>query len=99
MGFVVLASKMFKADVRVLLRRREAGVPEQFLNAPEVGTPFQQVRREAVPERMRRDPPAGRKMKAETLNQTLDVACVQPDSVVAHEQGPFLLRFIFSTST
>ena len=40
-------------DVRVDLRRRDAGVTEHFLHLPQVGPAGQQVRRKAVPQRVR----------------------------------------------
>ena len=41
--------------VRVDLRRRDRGVPEELLHHSHVGTALQQVRREGVPQRVRRD--------------------------------------------
>ena len=41
-------------DAGVALRRRQAGVPEQFLDRPQVAAAAEQVRREAVPQGMRR---------------------------------------------
>ena len=42
-------------DVGIDLRRRDIGVAEHFLNRPQVGPPLQQMRREAVPQRVRRE--------------------------------------------
>ena len=42
------------ADVRVDLRRHEALVAQEFLHAADVGAAVQEVRREAVPERVGR---------------------------------------------
>ena len=41
--------------VRVVLRRLDGGVAEQFLDRPQVGAAGQDVRREAVPQRVRAD--------------------------------------------
>ena len=43
---------MTRADMGVDLRRRDAGVPQEFLDHPEVRAVGQQVRREAVAERV-----------------------------------------------
>ena len=40
-------------DVRVHLRRRNIGVPEHFLNDPQVGAIAKQVGREAMAEKVR----------------------------------------------
>src|SRR3954462_13268435 len=40
-------------DVRVALGGGERSVPEQFLNPAQIGAHVEQVRREAVPERVR----------------------------------------------
>ena len=42
-------------DVGVLLRRADAGVAEQFLHRAQVGAAGEQVRGEAVPQRVRAD--------------------------------------------
>src|SRR4029077_15614778 len=42
-------------DVRVDLRRRDVGVPEHHLYGAQIGTVFQQMRGEGVPEHVRRD--------------------------------------------
>ena len=39
--------------VGVDLSRRERGVPEQFLDAPQVCSPFEQVRRSRMPQPVR----------------------------------------------
>ena len=41
--------------VRVVLRRADVGVAEHFLHGAQVGPAGQQVRREAVPQRVRAD--------------------------------------------
>ena len=46
-------------DVRVDLRRGDAGVAEQLLHLPQVGAAGQQVRGKAVPQRVRADVGAG----------------------------------------
>ena len=45
----------FAGDVGVHFGRRDAGVAEQFLNDPQVGAVLEQVRRETVPQHVRRD--------------------------------------------
>ena len=54
MGFFVGLAQAAGADVRVDLRRRQALVAEQFLHAAQVGSAVEQVRGEAVPQRVRR---------------------------------------------
>src|SRR5438094_9833283 len=44
--------KPLLVDVRVHLRRRNIGVPEHFLNDPQIGAIAKQVGREAMPEKM-----------------------------------------------
>src|SRR5437660_12115498 len=39
-------------DMRVDLRRRNIGVPEHFLNNPQIGTVAEEMRRKTVPEQM-----------------------------------------------
>ena len=45
--------KPLLVDVRVHLRRRNIGVPEHFLNDPQIGAIAKQVGREAMPEKVR----------------------------------------------
>ena len=55
-------------NVGVALGGRERSVPEQLLNAAQIGAHVEQVRREAVPERMRVDVPlrpAGERVRPE----------------------------------
>src|SRR4051812_29228249 len=49
------ALEVARLDARVDLRRRERGVTEEDLNPPYVGASFQEVRREGMAERVRRD--------------------------------------------
>jgi hypothetical protein len=44
--------EIFSVDVRVNLRSRNIGVTEHFLHRPEIRSPFEEVRRERMPERM-----------------------------------------------
>ena len=46
--------QVLPVDVRVDLRRRNVGVAEHFLHRAEVGAALEQVRRERVPQRVRR---------------------------------------------
>jgi len=52
--YVVQAADL---DVRINLRRRHARVPQQLLHHAQVRAPLEQVRREAVTQRVRADPP------------------------------------------
>src|SRR5258705_1806313 len=56
MRFIVDLQQMASVDVSVSLRRRQAGVPEQLLDGPEVRAPLQEMRGEAVPQGMGADP-------------------------------------------
>ena len=42
-------------DVRVYLRGRNVGMPQEQLNDPKIRTVVEKMRRERVPQRMRRD--------------------------------------------
>ena len=53
-------------DVGVELGGGDAGVPQQFLQGPQLGSPRQQVRRKTVPQRVGRG--GRRKAKAKTGN-------------------------------
>ena len=52
---IVYLLETLNVQVRIDLRRRQAGMPEHLLNRAQVGTPHQQVGREAMPEGMGRD--------------------------------------------
>jgi hypothetical protein len=54
MGVAIDVEKSRRVHRRVNLRRRQTGVAKQFLQRPEIGAASQQMRREAVPQRMRR---------------------------------------------
>jgi hypothetical protein len=54
MGLFVDRPETLDGDVRVDLRRREVRVPEQLLDGAEIGAAVEEVRREAVPQRVRR---------------------------------------------
>ena len=56
MGLIIGVAKMFDRHRRVFLCRRQARMPEQFLNRAQVVILLQQSRREAVPERVAGDP-------------------------------------------
>ena len=55
MGFVVDLLHPAGGQVRVHLRGAQALVAQQFLHAAEVGTVVEQMRGEAVPQRVRAD--------------------------------------------
>ena len=55
MRAVIDLDHLFHRDLRVDLRRREPRVAEEFLNVAQVGAAVQQMRRERMPERVRRD--------------------------------------------
>src|SRR5205807_4510184 len=55
MKSIVSLPHMHVGDVGVNLRRRNVAVPEQGLHGTRVGAVLQQVRRKAVPQRVRRD--------------------------------------------
>ena len=56
MRFLVRRLEIARADVRVDLRRDEAFVAEEFLHAADVGAAVEQMRGEAVAERVGRSP-------------------------------------------
>ena len=49
MRAVVDAAQALRVDVAVDLRRREGGVAEELLDRAQVGSAFEQVRRERMP--------------------------------------------------
>src|SRR5918995_1725254 len=53
MCLMVQLHQTFALDRRVALRGRQAGMPQQLLDHPQVGAARQQMGREAVPERVR----------------------------------------------
>jgi len=73
MRAVVHTPESTSIDVAVHLRGRERAVPEQLLDRPQVGAPFEQVRREGMakpvrmgeepPQRARIEPPAPRRQE------------------------------------
>src|SRR6266511_3289580 len=66
MGPVIDAAQAFSVDVAVHLRGREGAVAEQFLDRPEVGAAFEEMRGERVPEpvRMGEHAPQRRRVEA-----------------------------------
>ena len=57
MKFFVDLAQAVARDVRVNLRRADVRVAEQFLDDPQIRAVFQQVRREAVSQHVRRHVP------------------------------------------
>ena len=57
MGLVVLCSDMIASKVCVYLRCSDAGVTQKLLDVPQRSASLQQVRGEAMPQRMRRNFP------------------------------------------
>ena len=54
-GLAVHVEQVLHVDLGVALGRGQRAVPEQFLDGPQVGAAFEQVRREGVPQRVRAD--------------------------------------------
>ena len=67
MGPVVDPHQRGGIDVSVALRRRERRVSEKFLNGSQVGARTQQVSREGVPQRVRRDARENRSLAQATI--------------------------------
>ncbi len=57
--------------------RRNARMPEEFLNGPDVGSTLNQVRCERVPERMRGDPLGELRLRRSISDRTLQDRLVQ----------------------
>ena len=57
--FPVLLPEVLHAGIGIFLRRSEAGMTQKFLDATQIGSVFKQMRGEAVPEGVGRDPAAG----------------------------------------
>src|SRR5262245_18245400 len=78
MGLIVFSPKMFERYVGVFLRGGEAGMSQQFLDRPEIGAPFEKMRRESMTQGMGRQAPAGRQEQTRPFNEALDIARIQP---------------------
>lgn len=55
---VIGRQELICREMRIFLRRRERGVPQHFLNGPEIGPFIQEMRGIRMPQRMRADRPA-----------------------------------------
>src|SRR5947208_14503738 len=95
MGLLILLSQVVKTHVRIPLRGRQPGVPEQFLNAAQVRSSLQKVGCKAVPQRMGRDPAARGKTQTKTRNKTLDIAGTQAPRIDADENRLIATAFSF----
>src|SRR5690242_20671884 len=95
---------MLNADMGVLLSRREAFVTEQFLDAAEVRAAFKQVRRKAVPERVRRNATRCGQLQPQSSDEPLNIAGIEANSpntnknrnyaVVIHGRFALLVFFV-----
>ncbi len=68
------------------LRRAHGAVAEQLLDRAQVGAPVEQVRRERMPQRVRRDPTLHRRVPRPRLQPPPDVGGGQPPAALGEEQ-------------
>ena len=74
-------------DPRVDLRRRDRRVTEHRLDVPDVSVPGQQVRRERVPQRVRRHDPLDAGGARVLLQRVQDTERDEPLAVLRQEQS------------
>src|SRR5688572_26636380 len=79
-------------DMRVSLRRRDARVPQQFLDSPDVGPSFQKVRGERMPQGMRGDPPPRQQGSAIPFHHRTDIAFTEGIAAPIEEQDARSVR-------
>jgi hypothetical protein len=72
-GVAINIEKMCRVHLRIDLRRRQARVPEQFLERSQIGAAREQMRRKAVAKGVRGNATAGGQIEAEALDKTLDI--------------------------
>src|SRR5688500_12343363 len=99
MRFVVLTLEMLKAHVSIFLRRRQAFVPQQFLDTAQVCSPFEKMGCEAVPQRVRRDAAGHLQTQSQPRDQTLDIPGTESKPLPADEYRELsvCIRFSFLT--
>src|SRR5688500_173413 len=73
-------------NVRVPLRRADAGVPQQFLNGPDVRSSLQQMRRERMPERVGRGAAARQDDVTIPFHEAPHVTCAERAAAPVDEQ-------------
>ncbi len=69
MRVLIRVEKTLLSDVRINLSRGEAAVSQQLLHAPKIGAPVEEVRGEAVPERVRAGSNRGQSEASEVFIQ------------------------------
>ena len=84
---VVNLDHLFHRNLRVDLGRREPGVAEQFLDVAEVGTVIEQVRRECMPQAVRRDVVDSTHMLDVFVDHTADGAGRDPCALIVEKQS------------
>ena len=73
-------------------------MPEQFLNASQVGPAFQKMRREAMTKRVRGYASTGGKIQPEPDYQALNITRTETDAVHADKDRPVTIRLRVSQS-
>jgi T5SS/PEP-CTERM-associated repeat protein len=90
---LVRRAQVLLADVCVDLRRGQTGVAEHLLHAADVGPTVEQVRREAVPQRVGRGPQVEPRHLQVLLERAGDAACREPlAEPIGEQRGRFPLR-------
>ena len=86
MGFFVNVHQASRVDGRVALRRRKRGVTKKFLYRAQVTACEKQVRRKAVPKRVRCGGRGQAKAKAGAFHRGLDQAGINRPAANTPEQ-------------
>src|SRR5262245_49452000 len=87
MSLIVLPFEMLNAHVSVLLSGGKTFVPEQFLDAAQIGTALQQVSRETVTQRVWSDSAADFQSESKTRHNALNVSRIKAFSAQTHKDG------------
>ena len=85
-GLAVTGFEALHGDVRVDLGGRQRGVAEHFLDAPQVGAAFQQVRRRGVPQAVRPGAGADTRRAQPLVHDAAGRAGIHPAAPHAQEQ-------------
>src|SRR5450759_5386390 len=92
MALAVDLEEALGVEVRVALRRRERGVAEELLDGPEVRAGREEMRRERVPERVRRGVAGNRRRKDRPVEDAPHAAVRQTAGTRVQEHDLGVLR-------
>src|SRR5262249_54565991 len=83
-------SRPLRVHMRVGFRRREAVVPQQFLDAAQIGAAVEQVGGETVAERVRRRQAVEPRLADVLFEEPSHAACGEPSAALVEKHGPLL---------